>query len=302
MKFICPRMFISALLLTAFVGLASAQGPSQPAAPLAPVPPQAQRGPGPGGDGPWAGMAGGTYTTVTGTISQFNYDQEAEIEGFLLNNNSLVQLPRGMAAKFSASLHTGDSVTVAGIGRTSPTGFQTIVAQSIKDATSGKSVEIPTPGAPAPFSGTGKIQQLNYGRGGEVNGFLLDNGVLAVVPAFSSSKPSSIKVGATVSYSGYARRTMNEKTVVAVKSLTINGQQITLARVGRGGPDGGPGMPRGRRGQFAQPGQPSAPQPPPPAAGAAGPGAPAGRLEEPPAPPPPPAAGEQAGQAENELF
>jgi hypothetical protein len=287
MKFFCSRMFTGALLLGTFVGMASAQGP-------APPPPPAPRGPGPDGGGPWAG----TYTTVTGTISQFNYDQEAEIEGFLLSNNSLVQLPRGVAAKFSASRHTGDSVTVAGMGRSSPTGFQTIVAQSIKDTTSGKSVEIPTPGAPAPFSGTGKIQQLNYGRGGEVNGFLLDNGVLAVVPAFSSSNPSSIKVGATVSYSGYARRTMNEKTVVAVQSLTINGQQITLAPVGRGGPDGGPGMPRGRRGQFAQPGQPGAPLPPP-AVGPAGPAAPAGHLEEPPAPPPPPAAGEQA---ESELF
>jgi hypothetical protein len=284
------RFFTSGLLLASFTLIASAQGPGpQAAQPGVPTPPQAQRGRGPDG-GPWAGMQPGTYTTLTGTVSQFNYDQEAEVEGFLLNNGSLVQLPRGVAAKIAPSLHTGDSVTVAGMARTSPTGFQTITAQSIKDTTSGKSLEIPAPEAPAPLAGSGKIQQLNYGRGGEINGFLLDNGVLAMVPPFGASNPSSIKVGATVAYSGYARRTMNEKTVVAVQSLTINGQQITLAPAGRPGP-GGPDGGRGRRGA----GQPGIPLPP--AAGVAAPGVPAGHLEEPPPPPPP-----GADQEEIEYF
>ncbi len=291
----CSRFFGSALLLATFTVIASAQGPSQPnAQPAAPPPPQARRDRGPGpGDGPWAGAAGGTFTTVTGTISQFNYDQEAEVSGFLLSTGGLVELPRAVAQKITPSLHAGDTVTVAGMARTSPTGFQTITAQNIKDSTSGKSLEIPTPGAPAPLTGSAKIQQLNYGRGGEVNGFLLDNGVLAIVPPFGASNPSSIKVGATVSYSGYARRTMNEKTVVAVQSLTINGQQITLAPAGRSG--GGSGAGFGRR---VPSGQPGGPQGAPPAAGAAGPGAPAGHLEEPPPPPPPGGADE----AENEWF
>src|SRR5271167_3020973 len=145
MTFCSSRFFSKALLLTAFCGagfglcfVAAAQAQAAPPAPQAP----GGRGPdgGPGG-APWAGMQPGTYTTVTGTISQFNYDQEAEIEGFLLSNGSLVQLPRGVAAKLVPSLHAGDNVTVAGMARTSPTGFQTITAQSIKDSTSGKSLE-----------------------------------------------------------------------------------------------------------------------------------------------------------------
>jgi hypothetical protein len=277
--------FCGAGFILCFVAAAQTQVP-QPA-PQAPR----DRGPGPSGD-PWGGVQPGTYTTLTGTISQFNYDQEAEIEGFLLSNGSLVQLPRSVAAKVAPSLHAGDNVTVAGMARTSPTGFQTITAQSIKDSTSGKSLEIPMPGAPAPLTGSAKIQQLNYGRGGEINGFLLDNGLLAMVPPFGASNPSSIKVGATAAYSGYARRTMNEKTVVAVQSLTINGQQITLAPAGRpgsGGPDGG----RGRRGA----GRPGVPLPPVAPGSIAGPGAPAGHLEEPPPPPPP-----GSDQAENEWF
>ncbi|MGA7411746.1 MAG: hypothetical protein WBW33_14810 [Bryobacteraceae bacterium] len=281
MTFCSLRGFAGALLLASFAVLASAQGPGpQGAQPGGQPPPGPQalrdRGPRPG-DGPWGGMAGGTYTTVTGAISQFNYDQEAEVEGFLLSTGGLVELPHGVAQKITPSLHVGDSVTVGGMGRTSPTGFQTITAQSIKDSTSGKTLEIPTPGAPAPLAGSGKIQQLNYGRGGEINGFLLDSGVLAIVPPFGASNPSSIKVGATVSYSGYARRTMNEKTVVAVQSLTINGQQITLAPADRPGPG-----PDGVRGRRRAGGPPAAP-----AAGPAAPGAPAGRLDEPPPPPPP---------------
>ncbi len=287
------RWFTSALLLASFTLSASAQGPGQPGAQPG-APPQSQRGRGPGGAaaGQWPGMQPGTYTTVTGTISQFNFDQEAEIAGFLLSTGGLVELPRFVSQKVTPWLHVGDTVTVAGMARSSSTGFQTITAQTIKDSTSGKSLEIPSPGAPAPLTGSAKIQQLNYGRGGEVNGFLLDNGVLAIVPPFSASNPSSIKVGATVAYSGYARRTMNEKTVLAVQSLTINGQQITLAPAGRPGP-AGPDGGRGRRGASGQPG---GPQPPTPA-GAAGAGTPAGHLEEPPPPPPP-----GSDQEENEWF
>jgi hypothetical protein len=283
MRFFNSRSFTGSLLLASLWGTgfclccaASAQTDPQP-----PPPPPAVRGRSSGGDPDgdpgrrWAATAGGTFATVTGTISQFNYDQEAEVEGFLLSNNSLVQLPRGIAAKVVPSLPVGDSVTVAGMARTSTSGFQTIAAQSIKDTTSGKSFEIPTPGAPAPLAGSGKIQQLNYGRGGEVNGFLLDNGVLAMVPPFSGSNPSSIKVGGTVAYSGYARRTMSDKTVVTVQSLTINGQQITLA-------------PAGRSRGFVGPRGPGSPPPAPRgAASPDGPGPPPGHLEEPPPPPPP---------------
>ena len=36
----------------------------------------------------------GTEATVSGTISQFNYDHDAEVDGFLLNDKTLVHLPR----------------------------------------------------------------------------------------------------------------------------------------------------------------------------------------------------------------
>ncbi|MBV8706805.1 MAG: hypothetical protein JO028_06435 [Acidobacteriaceae bacterium] len=221
----------------------------------------------------------GSYTTVSGTISQFNYSRDAEIEGFLLSNNILVHLPPRAAVRIVPSLHAGDNVQVSGLAQTSPSGFQRIEAQSLQDRTSGKTFTMPQPGAAAPYSGSGRVQQLNYGADGAVNGFLLNDGTLVTVPPFNADNPTSIRVGATVSYSGYAHRTMNDRTVVNAQSLTINGQQLALAA------PAGPGGPRG-----------AAPPPPPPSPAIAGVPTnlqgppPQNRTAEPPLPPSPPAA------------
>ena len=211
----------------------------------------------------------GSYTTVSGTISQFNYSRDAEIEGFLLSNNILVHLPPRADVRIVPSLHAGDNVQVSGLAQTSPSGFQRIEAQSLQDRTSGKTFTMPQPGAAAPYSGSGRVQQLNYGADGAVNGFLLNDGTLVTVPPFNAGNPTSIRVGATVSYSGYAHRTMNDRTVVNTQSLAINGQQLALAA---------PAGPGGSRGAA-----------PPPAPASAGP-SPQNRTAEPPLPPPPLAA------------
>lgn len=170
----------------------------------------------------------GTYTNTSGTVVQFNYNRDGEVEGFLLSDNTLVALPPAVASRSSALVHTGDTVQVTGLMQGSPTGFRTIQAQGLQDRTSGKTLTIPQPGAAAPYSGSGSIQQLNYGPDGSVNGFVLDNGTMALVPPFSATKPSSIRVGATISYNGYARNTSSGRTVVDVQTLSINGQTVRL--------------------------------------------------------------------------
>jgi hypothetical protein len=226
----------------------------------------------------------GVYTTVSGTISQFNYDRDAEIEGFLLSNNTLVHLTPPTAVRIGNSVHKGDSVQIAGYAQNSPSGVQMVEAQSVEDRTLGKTFSTPQPGAAAPYSGSGRIQQLNYGPDGAINGFLFDNGTLAAAPPFAATNPSFIRVGATVAYAGYARTTASGRTVVDVQSVTINGQQLAL-----GGPGGVPAPPPPPPAAAGPAGPP-----PPPAGGPAAPAppavsAPAGRTDEPPAPPPPPA-------------
>jgi hypothetical protein len=90
----------------------------------------------------------GAYTSLSGTVSQFNYSRDGEVDGFLLNNKTLVNLPP--ASRFAASIHSGDSVQVKGYAQTSPSGFQTIDVQELQDRTSGKTLAVPQPGPGAP--------------------------------------------------------------------------------------------------------------------------------------------------------
>jgi hypothetical protein len=249
MKLYQSRILLCTVLGCALVTTGAAQGPRG-----------RRGGPPPGGPPAQAGV----YTTVSGTISQFNYDRDAEIEGFLLSNNTLVHLPPPAANRIGSSIRKGDAVQIAGYAQTSPAGVQMMEAQSVEDRTLGKTFTTPQPGAAAPYSGSGRIQQLNYGPDGAVNGFLFDNGTLATIPPFAVTNPSFVRIGATVAYAGYARSTLSGRTVVNVQSVTINGQPLTLGAAGPGnGPDG--------------------PSPLPPAAGPAA----AGRTDEPPPPPPP---------------
>ncbi|HLH04698.1 MAG TPA: hypothetical protein VKX25_18165 [Bryobacteraceae bacterium] len=205
----------------------------------------------------------GVYQTVSGSIAQFNYNRDGLIEGFLLNNNTLVHLPPAAAGFIGSSLRQGDTIEVAGLANSNPSGLTTIAAQHLTDRTSGKTISIPQPGAAAPYSGSGRIQQLNYAADGAVNGFLLDNGTLIEMPPFSAANPSSIRVGGSVSFTGYARSSISGRTVVNAQTLTVNGQSLALA---------GP-APRA----AVPPPAPAAPPAPPPTA-----------TEEPAPPPPPP--------------
>jgi hypothetical protein len=216
------------------------------------------------GDGRGPAAPAGIYTNLTGNIVQFNYDREAEIEGFLLANNSLVHLGPRAAVQAANSPRIGDNVQVTGFAQTSPIGMQLVEALSVQDRTNGRTISLPQPGAAAPYSGRGRIQQLNYGPDGTVNGFLLDNGTLTSIPPYAASNPSSIQVGVTVSYSGYARRTVSNRIVVDVQAMYINGQQLTFGAPGPGGP--------------------AREVPPPPAQGLIS----SDRTAEPPPPPPPP--------------
>lgn len=248
-----------ALLLT-FTGFALAQGqrPPRPDAPPAPA---------------------GVYTTVSGTITQFNYNRDAMVEGFLLNDRTLVHLPPDAASIIGPGLHANDAVEISGMGNTNPSGMRTIELRQMRDKTTGKTFAMPQPGAAAPYTGSGRIQQLNYGVDGSVNGFLLDNGTLAELPPFSAANPSSIRSGATVNFTGYARNTAAGHTVVNVQTLSMNGQTLTLAsaETRRKQEAAPPAPPQSRRGAR----EGAAPPPPPPAAAGDG------RTDE-PAPPPQP--------------
>jgi hypothetical protein len=208
-------------------------------------------------------------TTVTGALAQFNYGPNGRIEGFLIAPTTLISLPPDLAIQVELLAKMGDPVTASGLVASATSGMQIMQPQTITVA--GRTLQLGEPSPPAPYAGAGVIRSLNYGREGEINGFVLQNGIIALTPRMGVNEFSVVKPGASIAVSGFARSTAGGRTVVEVQSITANGQTIALNASPPGGPDRlgperGPESDRGPRG--------AAPPPPPP------PGA--------PAPPPPP--------------
>jgi len=181
------------------------------------------------------------------------------VEGFLVAPNTLVLLPPGWGMQIEMLAKRGDSVKVTGVAGPVASGLQAMDAQTITVA--GRTFSFVEPAQPAPYTGSGVIRQLNYGREGEVNGFVFANGIIAGTPPFGASDISAIKPGVAIALSGFARITPTGKTVVDVQSITVNGQTISLAYAAPAPP---PGPGRGGRGSREGRGGPPPPPPPPP--------------------------------------
>jgi len=219
---------------------------------------------------PPAAFASAPVTTVTGSISQFNYGPDGRVGGFVMTPNTLVNLPPDWALQVEMLARTGSQAKVMGQLTPTVSGMQMVQPQSLEVA--GKTLTLAVPSQPAPYAASGVIRSLNYGAQGEINGFVLQDGVIARTPPIGAGDFSVVRPGATISVSGFARTTASGRTVVDVQSITANGQTIGMnATPPAPGPGRGPGGgPRGPRGPRELP-----PPPPPPAAGT-------------PAPPPPP--------------
>lgn len=177
----------------------------------------------------------GSTSSVSGAISQLNYGPEMEVTSFLVNRNTLVTFPPHIAAALASVLNPGENVQVTGYASATTTGMQRMEMVTLNSG--GKTFTVPQPGQFTAYNGAGRVTQLNYDREGDVDGFLLDNGVFAKTPPpVSASLASTVSVGSEVSISGYSHQAMNGRTVVDVQS--INGQTIAYA------PPGPPRRPR----------------------------------------------------------
>ena len=217
---------------------------------------------------PPAGLTPAAAITVTGGISQFNYGPNGRIEGFIVAPNTLVSLPPDLGVQVALLAKTGDSVSASGPVTLAASGMQLMDPQTVK--VGGRTLSLTEASAPSPYAGSGVIRSLNYGRAGEINGFVLDSGIVALTPPMGTGEFSVVKTGASIAVSGFAHSTPGGRTVVEVQSITGNGQTIAMNRTPRKGPDGGapdagPAGPRGSQGAPpAPPAGAALPAPPPP--------------------------------------
>ncbi len=196
--------------------------------------------------------ASAATVTLSGAIQQINYDPEGRVNGFLLAPDTLVPVPPDWVVQFGNTLRAGASVRVTGTPAVTPFGMRVLDPASI--ALAGHTLTLGQPAPPFPYAGQSTIRQINYGPQGEVNGFLLANGVLAHTPPFSANDASLLKPGARISVSGFAHITPAGLTVVDVQSLSANGQTLALNL---------PPAPAPRPRRGLRPGPPPPPPPPP---------------------------------------
>jgi hypothetical protein len=71
------------------------------------------------------------------------------------------------------------------------------------------------------------IKQWNYGTAGEVNGFVLDNGMLAIVPpALGAQIRSAADIGSEVSVTGYWSEGGKPRSIIDAQSVSVHGQRF----------------------------------------------------------------------------
>ena len=85
--------------------------------------------------------------------------------------------------------------------------------------------------SPTLITRTSSIKQWNYGTAGEVNGFLLDDGTLAIVPpALGAQIRSAADTGTEVTVTGYWSDGGNRRSIINAQSVSIHGQRFYCSR------------------------------------------------------------------------
>jgi hypothetical protein len=192
-----------------------------------------------------------TVTNVTGTITQLNYGNGGEVQGFLIGTDVLLNFPSEICGGLGTLGAVGNSVTYSGTAFTATSGFESVQVGSFTNNTTKATYTAPasSPTAYGPTSGT--VKQLNYANDGSINGFLFtaSSSTVFVSIGYTSSTAlaSLLTVGASVSVTG----TISPSTSVCASTGTIESVNASSLTIGsttvviQGGGPGGAGGPGG---------------------------------------------------------
>jgi hypothetical protein len=193
-------LIVPAVLAALFTYVACAQVGALPSPPPAPQDPSA------------------ASVTITGTVAQINYSREYQPESVRLNDGQIIDFPPHLnCALAGGAIKVGDSITVTGNSGTSPSGTTSIHAEAVANKTSGQTLSS-QPSEPLAASVSGSVSQLNYGRGGEVNGVILDTNELVLFPPHVASS-LNLAVGSTFMASGYERILSGSRKVMDAQNI-----------------------------------------------------------------------------------
>jgi len=233
--------------------------------------------------------AGARMPVLTGRVQRWLVNPNGEVDGLLLADGTQVAFPPHLSAAAQQLLKPGDGVRVAGwrtpdapVVRASSL-TATASGRSLADTPASASPPPPAPrdpGALTAMSGSGRIARLLHTGRGDVNGVILDDGLIVRFPPHVGAElASSLQPGATISAKGWGSRGAQGRAFEA----TAIGTTAADMREVFAGPGRAPGAPRG-------PGAAGGPRAPGAPGAAAAPDAPRPAPQAGAVPPPPPGA------------
>src|SRR5438445_3115999 len=145
------RILVAVLMLSGLgAAICRAQPPAPPPPPSGPPPPPPRGGPPP----PPALGPGGSRTTVSGVVRNFNYGPGG-LDGLILDRGTVIHFPPEYANQASSVAPIGSAVSASGWSHIGPAGDTLFDAESITNQRTRASMSIanglrPPPGPPDP--------------------------------------------------------------------------------------------------------------------------------------------------------
>jgi hypothetical protein len=136
-------------------------------------------------------------TTVRGTVAQYMMNPRGDVDGLLLEDNTVVRFPPHLGAQLVQLAAGGDHVVVTGFNVMSGI----VRAQTIVNEATQRSIvdTPPIPGAPPaeatpqqPMSASGTIRVLTHAPRGEVDGAVLKDGTIIHFPSWAGASFSAL--------------------------------------------------------------------------------------------------------------
>src|SRR5262245_36068494 len=172
--------------------------------------------------------------TTKGTVKQYTLTPRGDVDGLILSDGTEVKLPPHLTGQIVFAVRPGDAVTIRGLRALA---LPLVDAASVtNDATGATVTDNGRPGGPDRWASqqtiSGRIAAALHGKHGEVNGALLDNGIMLRLPPFEAERLQAwLQPGQNVTVRGASLATALG-TVIDVTAIGASPDQLTELAVG----------------------------------------------------------------------
>jgi hypothetical protein len=183
-----------------------------------------------------------------GIVKQYTLTPRGDVDGIILNDGTEVTLPPHLTSQIVFAIRPGDAVTIRGLkARALPL----VEAASVTNFATGASVvDNGPPDGPDRFAGelttSGRVAAPLHGKRGEVNGAVLDSGIILRMPPPEAERVQGLlQPGQPVTVRGATLKTALG-TVIEANAIGASPDQLTELGAGprpvgpRGEPRRGP--------------------------------------------------------------